>query len=252
MVIDENIVFYSLLFIVITLQTIVGVGILVLGTPLLLLLGYNIIEAISILLPISIFISLFNLLYIKFTTKEILPSIDRNTKKAFFSLCVPAVFFGIIFLKKFQDYINFHLLISVIIFITIGAKFYYREKIITFSKIKKKTILFFIGLIHGLTNSGGTLLSIFILNLNNNLKNPTRYSLSFFYFFLATLQYSIFIIFFTNKTEFPDLLPSLIPIAFFGIILGNFLTKQIQEKYFGYTIDALALFSAFFLIIYNL
>ena len=39
------------------IQTIVGVGVLVLGTPALLLLNYNIIDAIDLLLPISIFTS---------------------------------------------------------------------------------------------------------------------------------------------------------------------------------------------------
>ena len=36
------------------LQTIVGVGVLVLGTPLLLILNYNMIEIMNLLLPISI------------------------------------------------------------------------------------------------------------------------------------------------------------------------------------------------------
>ena len=42
------------------IQTIVGVGVLVLGTPALLLLNYNIIDAIDLLLPISIFTSFLN------------------------------------------------------------------------------------------------------------------------------------------------------------------------------------------------
>ena len=40
------------------IQTIIGVGVLVLGTPSLLLLNYNIIETINLLLPISILTSL--------------------------------------------------------------------------------------------------------------------------------------------------------------------------------------------------
>ena len=49
---------YLIIFALATLQTIVGVGVLVLGTPLLLILNYNIVEIMSLLLPISIMISL--------------------------------------------------------------------------------------------------------------------------------------------------------------------------------------------------
>ena len=45
-----------------------------------------------------------------------------------------------------------------------------------------------IGLIHGLTNSGGTLLTIFLLSLNKNLKKDTRQDITFFYLFLASYK----------------------------------------------------------------
>ena len=41
------------------IQSIFGVGVLLYGTPLLLLQGYNFIYAVTILLPISIVINLF-------------------------------------------------------------------------------------------------------------------------------------------------------------------------------------------------
>ena len=54
------------------IQTIVGVGVLVLGTPILLLLNYNIIYAIDLLLPISIFTSLLNItIFSKYSFKKI-------------------------------------------------------------------------------------------------------------------------------------------------------------------------------------
>ena len=47
-------IIYFLTFFLAILQTIVGVGVLVLGTPLLLVLNYNMIEVMNLLLPISI------------------------------------------------------------------------------------------------------------------------------------------------------------------------------------------------------
>ena len=47
------------------IQSIVGVGVLVIGTPTLLLMDISIIEIMNYLLPISIFTSLLNLIIIK-------------------------------------------------------------------------------------------------------------------------------------------------------------------------------------------
>ena len=45
-------------------QTIAGVGILVLGTPIMLLMGLEMIEVMSLLLPLSMMNSLINLIYL--------------------------------------------------------------------------------------------------------------------------------------------------------------------------------------------
>ncbi|MAU88838.1 MAG: hypothetical protein CMC40_02890, partial [Flavobacteriaceae bacterium] len=53
------------------LQSIVGVGILVIGTPFLLILNYDIISILSLLLPISIITSLLNLIFFKLNKKKL-------------------------------------------------------------------------------------------------------------------------------------------------------------------------------------
>ena len=63
---NETIFTYIVLILIISLQSIVGVGVLVLGTPIMLLLNYSMVEVLSILLPISIVTSLGNFLYFKF------------------------------------------------------------------------------------------------------------------------------------------------------------------------------------------
>ena len=45
-------------------QTIAGTGILVLGTPILILIGYDMIQVMTILLPLSIANSLINIFYL--------------------------------------------------------------------------------------------------------------------------------------------------------------------------------------------
>lgn len=248
--IELNIIHVLLFFTLVMLQTIVGVGILVLGTPILLILDYNIVESISILLPISILTSLLNLIYFKYINKISLLSLGNGIKKSFFTICIPAIFLGIILLKYYQEVINFKILVSFLILTTLIIKKYFNNYFLMLSDLKKKIMLFGIGLVHGVSNSGGTLLSIFILNINKNLKTKTRYSLTFFYFFLAFLQYSIFIFFF-QKIILLNLLTNLMLIILSAVLIGNLLVKYINDKKFNFLIEVLTLITVIFLIINN-
>ncbi len=248
--IELNIIHVFILFSLVMLQTIVGVGVLVLGTPILLILNYDIVEAISILLPISILTSLINLVYFKFINKISLFNLGSKVKKSFFIICVPAILFGVILLKYFHDIINFKILVSILILTTLIIKKFFNNYLLMLSNSKKKIVLFTIGLVHGVSNSGGTLLSIFILNINKNLKEQTRYSLTYFYFFLAFLQYSIFIFFF-KEIIFLTQLSSLILIVLIGVPIGNLLVSYINNKKFNLLIEVLTLITVISLIINN-
>ena len=85
------------LFILAILQSIVGVGILVIGTPFLLILNYNIVEILSILLPVSILTSLINLIFFKINKKKLQMKINSSTKYLFFFVFFPSIFFGFYF-----------------------------------------------------------------------------------------------------------------------------------------------------------
>ena len=248
--IELNIIHVLFFFTLVMLQTIVGIGILVLGTPILLIQNYNIVETISILLPISILTSFLNLIYFKYINKIKLLGLGNDIKRSFFLICIPAIFLGINLLKYYQEVINFKILVSLLILTTLIIKKYFNNYFFTFSDFKKKIMLLGIGLVHGVSNSGGTLLSIFILNINKNLKTKTRYSLTFFYFFLALLQYSIFIFFFQKIIQL-NLLINLILIILSGVLVGNLLIRYINNKKFNFLIEVLSLITAIFLIIDN-
>ena len=115
---DINIILVVLFFLVI-IQSIAGVGVLVIGTPFLLITGYNIIDIFSLLLPISILTSMINLIFFKLNKKKLKMKIHSNTKYLFFLICVPSIFLGIYFLQLFQNQINFRILVSVIIIISL-------------------------------------------------------------------------------------------------------------------------------------
>ena len=248
--IELSIIHVFLFFSLVLIQTIIGVGILVLGTPILLILNYNIIETISILLPISILTSVINLIYFKFINKIQILDLGGKVKKSFFIICIPAILFGTILMKYFHEIINFKILVSILIFTTLIAKKFFNDYLLMLSNLKKKVMLLVIGLVHGVSNSGGALLSIFILNINKNLKAQTRYSLTFFYFFLAFLQYSIFSFFFKEIILLTQL-ANLILIIFVGALFGNLLVKYIDNKKFNFLIEILTLITVISLVVNN-
>ena len=135
---EINIIYIIIFALIIIVQTIVGVGVLVLGTPIMLLLHYTLPEAIEVLLPISILTSLINIFYFKISGKIDTFKIKQNTTKYFIYLCLPSIFVGTFFLKTFHDFINFKILVSSIILFTLLVKLFSKNNIIAFSKLKKK------------------------------------------------------------------------------------------------------------------
>lgn len=229
-------------------QSIIGVGVLVLGTPALLLLNFSIIETMNYLLPISITTSLFNIIIMKYKSNSFYYDLDRL--KFFFSICIPFVFFGLIILKYSNEFINYDYLVSILIILTL----IFRKKISIILKnlpLKiNKIILMMIGIIHGLTNSGGTLLSILLFNLNVS-KNESRSEITLFYFFLALIQFLLFyFIFGLTKDIYKYHL--VIIYIFIGTILGNILLRFTSETMFLKLIFFLALISSISLILKNI
>jgi uncharacterized protein len=240
---------YYIIIPLVILQSIAGVGILVVGTPLLLLLNYSIIQIMSFLLPISLLTSLFNIFFIKLVNKKKTKfQLDVDIKKIFFLYCLPGVFLGIMIIKYFQNYFNFELLVSVIIIISLLIKYKYKNLIYKLPPIFIKIILTFIGFIHGITNSGGTLLSLLLINNSNDNKDQLRYKITFYYFFLALFQYLIFSYTFSVLMNLNQVIYLLLLICT-GSLIGNFLNKIINDLFFKRGIEFIAFLSSFFLII---
>ena len=239
----ENYLILSYFCVIIIFQSIIGVGVLVLGTPLLLILKYNIIEIFFILLPISIITSLINLLIINFSNKHLDKSTYDEFKK-FFIICIPSIFIGLIVLKLFKDVLNFKIIVSIVIFFSI-ALVSLKDKIKLRINFFRKSILSIVGIIHGLTNSGGTLMSL-ALSVNNE-KSYARLNTSFFYLILATFQYILTIILFFDYFIYPNNIKVLIVLAI-GIILGNLINNYLEYKTYKMMINFLAVISALILL----
>tara|TARA_Y100000590_G_C15702443_1_gene1007306 strand:+ start:1148 stop:1885 length:738 start_codon:yes stop_codon:yes gene_type:complete len=236
---------YFLLFILVVLQSIAGVGVLVIGTPMLLLFNFTLVEILSILLPISIITSLLNLILFKLNQKKLKINIDREIKFSFFLICLPFIFIGLYLLRSLENYINFKYLISFVIFSSLIIN-NQKKFLIKLNKKIKTIYLALIGIVHGLTNSGGSLLSLFLSFYLN--KNQSRYNITYFYFFLALFQFLMFIYIFDLKITLHNLKFVLLAIPI-GVILGNFLSKYTNDENFRFIISILGALTCFVLLL---
>jgi hypothetical protein len=231
---------------IIALQSTIGVGVLVLGTPFLLILNYDMLQIFLILLPISILTSFINLMLIKLKNKKI-KFIKKKEIIKFFFICIPSILIGMIILKYFQNILNFKFLVSiVIIFSTLLVSL--KKKIKFKINFFRASILSAIGIIHGLTNSGGTLMSLALTS--NSERDFARYSITYFYLILAFFQYLITIIIFNNSYFFSiDL--KMISLIFIGVCFGNILNLFLNDNIYKLIVSLLALISSGLLLMNN-
>ena len=231
--------FYILITILITaiVQSIFGTGVLLFGTPLLLILGYNFQYALIILLPTSILISIFQL-------KNNLNKIDIQFYKKLFLFSIPPIilFFYLTNLNSIR--IN----IFVGIFLVVVA---IKENILSINRMIKLLIkyeslyLMIMGMIHGITNLGGALLSAIVFSKNLS-KDSKRTTIAICYLTFALFQIITLIIAF-NDNSFLNIF------NFVYWILGPVIFFTV-EKYLYFRIDGRKYikYSNFFLFVLGL
>lgn len=168
-----------LLIITSAIQSLFGVGVLLFGTPILLLMGFQFIESLLILLPVSISI---NLLQISKDHKYI----DYGFYKKTVLLSIPFVIIFLYFVAK----ININVSLIVGIFLIILALKNHSKYVSNFlGKLLSYNSLFFVitGCIHGMTNLGGTLLSAKVFSSNSD-KLEKRSTIAISYMTFAVFQ----------------------------------------------------------------
>ena len=220
-------------------QSVFGVGLLLLGTPTFLLMGYNFFEVLNILLPYSILISFLQISSSKNKSFEF--------SKKIIQFSIPFLIIGLASIEYLQNKINFMFFISIvlIIFSIINIINLMEEKF----KIRNINFaLIVLGVIHGLTNLGGTLLSILASNLNKD-KNIIRYKIASGYFIFAIFQL-IFINIFYVKINFIYLKFIWIPILIF--LISQYIFNKIENILFYKLLNIFTLIYGFYIFLNSL
>ncbi len=163
-----------------TIQSIFGVGVLLFGTPALLLLGYKFNHALVILLPISVTINLFQV--IKHSKH-----IDRDFYKKILIYTIPFVVLFLFIVTNFS--INIGIFIGLfLIFVALKSYSIKIEQILEGLVRYERTYFIVMGIIHGLTNLGGSLLTAIVHGKNYPEKDITRVTCAVSYGTFAVFQ----------------------------------------------------------------
>lgn len=173
-----------------TIQSIFGVGMLLFGTPILLLLGYSFIDALGVVLPISIAISLLQVL-------KHVEHIDKAFFKNVLRYCVPFIVLCLALIASIK--VNVGFLMGIFLLLVALKSFLPKIEYALQSIVKyERLYLVVTGLVHGVSNLGGSLLTVMIYN-KNYPKDTTRVTAAACYVVFAVFQLLTLLI---MQTEF--------------------------------------------------
>ncbi len=176
-----------IVFIFSTIQSLFGVGLLVFGTPTLLLLGLSFEETIAYLLPSSVLISLMQ-------------TIDGRTyigglRRQIWIYCVPCIVVGLALVLSKLFAFDIKLLVGATLILTALTRFNKRlqQALVFVLKRYAKLYLMLMGFLHGISNMGGGLLTIFATTLYED-KERTRANIAYGYLVFAVSQIGVLLL----------------------------------------------------------
>ena len=196
-------------------QSIFGVGLLIIGTPIFLQLGYDFYSVLNIILPFSIIVS-----FLQFVTDK---SEDSIFKRDFFIISVPSLMTSLVILKYFYNDLDVEKLVAFVMIIFSIVNILVLKQYLKFkmNKLLIKLSLVVLGLLHGLTNLGGSLLTLISSNISKE-KIEIRSNISFGYLIFGIIQLS-FIVFYTDSFVMGN------PIYFIIPILAFFVSQKLYQ-----------------------
>ena len=177
-------------------QSIFGIGLLLFGTPFFLFLDYSFISTLSLLLPTSISISLFQFLLSK--------DLDYKFAGEVNLFCIPFLMIFLFLTILYEELINFKYWVSLLLIFSSLIMINKNKFLKLSNKVFKfrKGVLAFIGIIHGVTNMGGSFLSIFSSSMSGDNKLVTRQYIAYGYLSMGIIQYLILIFFYNSSLSF--------------------------------------------------
>jgi len=213
-------------------QSIFGVGLLLFGTPTLLLLGYSYSETLWLLLPCSVTISLIQVV----NDYKLI-----EAKKRAVYLVIPTLVLGLALVVTYENGINITRIVGVLLLLIGVIRFSSKLQALLSPTVKKHIQIYYIiiGVVHGISNMGGGPLSILMSTIYSK-KEIIRANVAFIYLILAMFQLVVLSI--ISNTSLRSEVMLLIPISLVSYIFtSKFISSKVNDKKYTFILNVMVL-----------
>ena len=213
-------------------QSIFGVGLLLFGTPTLLLLEYSYSETLWLLLPCSVTISLIQVVNDY--------KLIEAKKKAIY-LVIPTLVLSLALTVTYADGINITKIVGILLLLIGIIKFSSKLQALLGSMVKKQIQVYYIiiGVVHGVSNMGGGPLSILMSTIYSK-KEIIRANVAFIYLILAMFQLVVLSI--ISNTSLKSEVMLLIPISLASYVFtSKFISSKVDDKKYTFILNMMVL-----------
>ena len=168
-------------------QSVFGVGLLVFGTPTLLLLGYSFETTIALLLPCSLLISILQ-------TWSGRQQLD-GMRSGILLYCVPLIVVGLALVLRHLVALDVKLLVGLALIFSASTRSSGRLRGALARLLERhaKLYLMSMGFVHGISNMGGGLLTIFVTTTEDD-KERIRAKIAYGYLLFAASQSALLLL----------------------------------------------------------
>ena len=218
---------FFIMFVLSILQSIVGVGILLFGTPTFLILGYSYTDTLVMLLPASISISLFQI----FGKFDIV-----RTKSAILIYTLPMVVISLsaILYLKFSIDIKKVVGLMLILLGLVRVSDYLKHLLKNIVISNRYFYCALMGFVHGVSNMGGGLLVLFMDSMFK-LKDEIRTNIAFGYLLFGIVQIFVLVVFSIESFTIMSLMLPFVAIITYYFV-GNRISNKINENSYQYIV----------------
>ena len=215
------------------IQSVFGMGVLVFGTPTLLLLGFGFVDTLGYLLPASMAISLVQVLHHGGDRPKISPNL--------YFVCLPAIVLTLwLFVDAGgSDHANIAVGVTLVLTALIRLVPAFRDPLARLVLRRSKIYHLLMGVLHGATNLGGTMLAVLAATLHEDKRN-LRFTVAHYYLAFGVIQCATMILHGDGRALLDGLL--MIPIAVAAYMLfGIVVFKRVSDGAYGHSMTVFIL-----------
>lgn len=207
------------------IQSLFGAGVLLFGTPLLLVFGYPFVDVLIVLLPVSLAINLLQVLKHR-------KQIDFVFYRKMARLTLPPIAVFLFLVTHIR--LNIGLIVGPFLLLIALKEFSAATTRIIDNLMRRETAYFIaMGTVHGISNLGGSLLTA-IVHHNNYEKDVARATVAACYGTFATIQLLTLWLFNSGQLSIPvnaDLIYLTIGVLVFGLTEETLYSQIDRAKY---------------------